>query len=173
MRRHIRFARAAACCMVRKGTRRLAAACALLAIAAATGCGSKPPSADVQLRQDAAELRTVISQQVTDPARRAQMLERANAFEQALRDFNDQARAFAESLQALNGDYDTPPEELRELFKQFDNQRVAMQSKVGDLHFQMLALTTPDEWSDIGRAEVRSLETMGALVKGGNPERSK
>jgi hypothetical protein len=145
----------------------------LIVASLTTGCGSKPPSADVQLGQDAAELRTVINQQVTDPARRAQLLERANALEQAVQDFTGKAQRFAESLQALNGDYDTPPEKLRELFKQFDNQRIAMQSKVKDLHFQMLALTTPDEWSDIGRAEIRSLETMGALIKSGNPEGTK
>jgi hypothetical protein len=138
-----------------------------------TGCGSKPPSADVQLRQDAAELRTVINQQVTDPGRRAQLIERANALEQAVQDFAGKAQRFAESLQALNGDYDTPPEKLRELFNEFDNQRVAMRSQVTDLHFEMLALTTPGEWSDIGRAEIRSLETMGALIKSGNPGGSK
>lgn len=152
---------------------RLALNCGLLAAMLTTGCSSKPPSADVQLRQDAAELRTVINQQVTDPARRAQLLEHANALEQTVQDFTGESQRFAESLQALNGDYDTPPEKLRELFEQFDNQRIAMQSKVKDLHFQMLALTTPDEWSDIGRAEIRSLETMGALIKSGNPEGNK
>jgi hypothetical protein len=110
---------------------------------------------------------------VADPGRRAQLIERANALEREVQDFSAKAWTFAESLKALNGDYDTPPEKLRELFKQFDNQRVAMQSKLKDLHFQMLALTTPDEWSDIGRAEIRSLETMGALIKSGNPEGSK
>jgi hypothetical protein len=151
----------------------LAVTCCLLVAVLATGCGSKPPSADVQFRQDAAELRAVINQEVADRERRAQLIERADALEQALRDFNGKAQIFAESLQALNGDYDTPPEKMRELFEQFETQRSAMQSQVLDLHFQMLALTSPDEWSDIGRAEIRSLETMGALIKSGNPEGSK
>lgn len=145
----------------------------LIVTSLTTGCGSKPPSAEVQLRQDAVELRTVINQQVADPGRRAQLIERANALEREVQDFSTKAWTFAESLKALNGDYDTPPEKIRELFKQFDDQRIAMVSKVEDLHFQMLALTTPDEWSDIGRAEIRSLETMGALIKSGNPEGNK
>jgi len=118
------------------------------------------------LKQGAAQMRSVISEAVTDPVRRDQLLERADRLARDLATYSAEYEAFIDRLHQANRSYDTPPEQIRAMFTRFEKARQASRAQLLELHFQMRSLTSEEERKHIAKAEIRMLETIGALLPG-------
>lgn len=142
---------------------------ALVSVAVALGvvaCTHQQLTPEARLQQGAADMRATITRIVADPAHRDQLLERANSFERVLADYAVEFESFVGKLHQANRNYDTPPEQIKATFAQFEKVRQTSRAQALDLHFQMLALTSADEWKQIAKAEIQMLETIGAPPPG-------
>jgi len=135
---------------------------ALLALALAA-CSGTPPAPEAMLEKGTAQMRASIQKAVGDPARRGRLLERTDALERALRGYAGDYKSFVDEFRRLNDAYDTPRGQIETLFARFEAKRGAVRDGLLDLHFQMLALTSADEWPHIAKAEIDLLQTIGAL----------
>lgn len=108
-------------------------------------------------------MRSVISEAVTDPLRRDQLLERANRIERDLASYAVEYEAFINQLHRANRDYDTLPEQIKTIFTQFEEKRQASRAQLLELHLQMRSLTSEEERKHIARAEIQMLKAIGAL----------
>jgi hypothetical protein len=125
-------------------------------------CSHAPRTAQAQLAQGAVQMRETIAATVAQPARRAELLERADRFERILQRYAGDFGEFEQGLQRANAAYDAGPGQIKALFAQFDEKRRAARAELMGVHFEMLARTSAVEWERIGKAEVEMLQTMGA-----------
>src|SRR5262245_29567077 len=133
-------------------------------------CAHKEPTPEARLKQGMAEMRSSISQAIPDPRRRDQLLGHADRFERVLAGYVGEYEAFEDRLHQANAAYDTRPQQIEALFKRFEAMRQATRSQLLDLHFQMLQLTSKEEWEHVAKGEIRMLEVVGALPPG-TPEK--
>lgn len=133
-------------------------------------CTHQQPTTEAKLKQGVAEMRSSISQAVADPRRRDQLLGRADRFERLLGGYAREYEVFVDRLHQTNRGYETTRAQIEALFKQFEAMRQSTRSQLLDLHFQMLQLTSKEEWEHISKGEIRMLEVVGALPPG-TPEK--
>ena len=129
-------------------------------------CTHQKPTPESRLKQGVGEMRSSISQAVADPRRRNQLLDHADRFERVLGDYAREYEVYVDKLHKANRGYDSTPAQIEALFKQFETMRQATRSQLLDLHFQMLQLTSKDEWEHVAKGEIRMLEVVGALPPG-------
>lgn len=129
-------------------------------------CTHQKPTPEARLKQGVTEMRSAISQAVTDPRRRDQLLGHADRFERVLGDYAREYEVYVDKLHQANRGYDTTRGQVEALFKQFEAMRQTTRSQLLDLHFQMLQLTSKEEWEHVARGEIRMLEVVGALPPG-------
>jgi hypothetical protein len=133
-------------------------------------CSHQKPTPEATLKQGMAEMRSAISQAVTDARRRDQLLAHADRFERVLGDYAREYEVYVDGLHKANRGYDTTRGQVEALFKQFEAMRQTTRSQLLDLHFQMLQLTSEEEWEHVAKGEIRMLEVVGALPPG-TPEK--
>ena len=138
----------------------------LAAALVAAACSHQRPTPEAMLKQGAAQMRSVIREAVTDSARRDQLLERADRLERDLAAYAAEYEAFIDRLHRANRGYDTPPEQIKAIFTQFEEKRQASRAQLLELHFQIRGLTSEEERKHIARAEIQMLEAIGALPPG-------
>jgi hypothetical protein len=124
-------------------------------------CSHAPSTPEAQLSQGAAQMRETIIAAIPDPARRAELLARAERFERVLQRYAGDFREFEQDLQRANAARDTPPAQIRGLFGQFEQKRQAARAELTGLHFEMIGRTSAAEWERIAKSEVKMLQTMG------------
>jgi len=129
------------------------------ALALLIGCASTPPTPQAMIDKGAAEMKSTIQRTVADPGRRGQLVAHADGIAGVLRAHAGDYAAFVGEYQRLNGTYDTPPERIEALFSGFEQRRQANRTKLLDLHFQMIALTSAPEWPPIAKAELEMLQS--------------
>lgn len=142
----------------------------LAAALTATACTHQQPTPEARLKQGVAEMRSAISQAIPDPRRRSQLLDHADRFERVLGGYAREYEVYVNKLHQDNRGYDTTRGQVEALFKQFETMRQATRSQLLDLHFQMLQLTSTEEWEHVAKGEIRMLEAVGALPPG-TPEK--
>ena len=143
---------------------------AMLSAVLASACTHQKPTPEARLKQGVAEMRSSISQAVADPRRRDQLLGHADRFERVLGDYAREYEVYVDKLHQANRGYDTSRVQIEALFKQFEAMRQSTRSQLLDLHFQMLQLTSKEEWEHIAKGEIRMLQVVGALPPG-TPEK--
>jgi hypothetical protein len=135
---------------------RAAAVVVLGAIALALcSCASTKPTPEQTIQEASQDLRQAVSGNVADPARRDQMLALVDQIAATQRSFSMQAAEFAAQYSRMNADYDAPRARFEQLFADFNAQRVQSRDRILDLHFQLAALATEQEWRPIGKAEAK------------------
>jgi hypothetical protein len=87
-----------------------------------------------------------------------------------LGDYAREYEVYVDKLHKANRGYDTTQGQVEALFKQFEAMRQTTRSQLLDLHFQMLQLTSEEEWEHVAKGEIRMLEVVGALPPG-TPEK--
>src|SRR5262245_16089255 len=142
----------------------------MVAAVVAAACVHQKPTPEAMLKQGMAEMRSSISQAIPDPRRRDQLLGHADRFERLLGGYAREYEVYADKLHQANRGYDTTRGQVEALFKQFEAMRQATRSQLLDLHFQMLQLTSREEWEHVAKGEIRMLEAVGALPPG-TPEK--
>lgn len=68
---------------------------------------------------------------------------------------------FEMDLRMLNARRDVQRAQLAERLEQFDVERKAARSRVMDIHLQMTAATTDDEWKQLSRYERAAIVATG------------
>jgi hypothetical protein len=142
----------------------------LAAALAVAACTHQKQTPEATLKQGVAEMRSSISQAVADPRRRDQLLGHADRFESVLGDYARDYEVYLDKLHQANRGYDTTRGQIEALFEQFEAMRQATRAQMLDLHFQILQLTSREEWEHVAKGEIRMLEVVGALPPG-TPEK--
>jgi hypothetical protein len=88
------------------------------------------------------------------------MLALVDQIEAVERDFNHDLAVFIETYRGINGDYEAPRAAFDELFGDFDARIKKARDRFFDLHFQLTALSTEEEWNRIVKYEVEAYEEI-------------
>ena len=136
----------------------------LIAVAAAfTGCGGKDAVTPVDTEKQAWEdLRSEVRETISDPQREAEAIKLVDALAEDLNAFREVLTKRHERVRELNTNYDTTRAEFDAFLKQVSTEIQASQQRVSEKHRAFLAVTTPEEWSQLSK--VRS-KAMTAAVK--------
>jgi hypothetical protein len=138
----------------------------MLAAVLMVACTHQKPTPEATLKQGMAEMKASISQAVADPRRRSQLLDHADRFEHVFVDYAREYEVYVDKLHQANRGYDTTRGQVEALFKQFEAMRQVKRAQLLDLHFQMLQLTSKEEWEHVAKGEIRMLEVVGVLPPG-------
>ena len=136
----------------------------LIAIALAfAGCGGKDAVTPVDIEKQAWEdLRSEVRETISDPERAAEAIKLVDALAEDLNAFREVLTKRHERVRELNANYDTTRAEFDAFLKQVSTEIQASQQRVSKKHRAFLAVTTPEEWSQLSK--VRS-KAMTAAVK--------
>lgn len=125
---------------------------------AAGGCAGATRTPDEAIQASGQELRQSVSKHVEDPGRREQMLSLVGEIESTQRSFSTQSAEFAQQYARLNADFNAPRAQFEQLFADFNAHRIQSRYRILDLHFQLTALATEQEWKRIGKVEAQLYE---------------
>jgi septal ring factor EnvC (AmiA/AmiB activator) len=118
-----------------------------LLLCAACASHDLPPkelvAADLEAFQEA------VSVKVSDAQRAARLNQSINELGQQLQSFQAARDRFQADFLALNSRTDVMRAELEDRIEQFDSQRRAIRARVFELHSQLIAATTADEWKGL------------------------
>jgi hypothetical protein len=134
--------------------------CAMLA---APGCGGEQPTREQVIQSSSQKLRQVVSTNVADEGRKAQMLLVVDQIEAIQTRFSQEMADFVESYRKLNADYDATRPAFDQLFSDYNEQRIKVRNQALDLHFQLASLSTATEWNPIVKAEIKLYEEVNAV----------
>ena len=133
---------------------------------AASGCGPKLTAGEAAARYSQ-ELRKAVSENVGEAERRTQMLAIVDRMEAVQLRFSQETLDFVRDYRKLNANYDADRPTFDRLFADFNAKRLQARTEALDLHFQMAALASANEWRPIGRAEFRLYEKTLEANQGG------
>lgn len=103
------------------------------------------------------DVKSLVQKEISDPVRADKIVA---LMEQLNAELNMQKQAtldIQQELARLNADYDATPEQFRKLMDSSTEYREKTRSKILDTYFQIKALTTPQEWEAISKAEVQEV----------------
>jgi arginyl-tRNA--protein-N-Asp/Glu arginylyltransferase len=127
------------------------------------GCGGKDAVTPVDIEKQAWEdLRSDVREVISDPEREAEAIKLVDALAEDLNAFREVLTKRHERVRELNTNYDTTRAEFDAFLKQVSTEIQASQQRVSGKHQAFLAVTTPDEWSQLSKARSKA---MTAAVK--------
>ena len=124
------------------------------------GCGGKKPTKEEAIARYGQELHDVVADKVQDEGRKAQMLQIVDRLEALQLHFGHDTEALVASYRKLNGDYEARRAAFDQLFADYNATRIRSRGEALDLHFQLAALATDDEWRPIAKAESKLYEEI-------------
>ena len=144
--------------------RGFAALCTLVCAVTLTvyGCGGTKPSKTETIELHSQELREVVSSNVSNEGRKAQLLRVVDRVEALHLLFSQETVEFVEGYRKLNADYDSTRPAFDQLFADYNAKRIKARNEALDLHFQLASLATVSEWNAIGKAETKLYEEANA-----------
>ena len=129
----------------------------------AGGCAGKSDLSPVDVQKQAFEdLRTEIREVIGNPQRSTEAIALVHDLEGELTALREKILARIIRAKQLNANYDTTRAEFDEFFERVNRDIRLNQQRVTKSHRAILAITTPDEWSQI--AKVRT-KMMRAIIK--------
>jgi hypothetical protein len=123
-----------------------------------SGCRGTKPSPEAKAQEYIHKMREAVSRNVAEKDRRDRMLAIVDQMEALERGFNDNVAVFVQKYRGLNGNYDAPRNEFDKLFEGFDADIKKARDRYFDLHFQLSALSTAEEWNGIVKYEEDALK---------------
>jgi len=139
----------------------LALACAL----ALAGCAKSPITTAELVGGPMLEMRQAVDRNVADPSRQTQLLALVGELDGVLQAHSRDLNTLSGDLSRLNADYDATREAFDTLASAFAQRSQVRKERALDLHFQMVALTSVEEWSPISKREVEALSGARTLLK--------
>ena len=127
------------------------------------GCGGKDVVLPVDVENEAFEdLRSEIREAIDDPARETEAIALVDNLADELRALRDKISARKMRTKELNANYDTSRADFDVFFEQVNSEIRSNQQRVTKNHRALLAITTPEEWSQISKARSKA---MSAAIK--------
>jgi hypothetical protein len=141
-------------------------ACVLIAtagMACAVGlvvssCRGTKPSPEAKTQEIVHKMREAVSRSVEEKDRRDRMLVLVDQMEVVERSIHQDLAVFIGKYRGMNGDYEAPRAAFDDLFGDFDARIKKARDRFFDLHFQLTALSTAEEWDRIVKYEVEAYE---------------
>jgi hypothetical protein len=134
-----------------------AATCLLFA------CASHPKSARAQGTQAIlAEMRGAALVEIKDEARSREVSALIEQLAEQDRLARSAVAIYRTRLLALNADYDATEEDFHKLFSDFNNERLAHQTRIVELWTEMASLTTDAEWDALGKVRIAAAKALSA-----------
>jgi hypothetical protein len=120
-----------------------------LAMLLCTACASHhlPPKELLEANLEA--MQEAVAQKVPDAQRAARLNKSITTLGQQLLSFRTLRDRFESDLLTLNARPDVTRSELDSRIGQFDKERVAIRARVFELHSQLIAATTDEEWKGL------------------------
>lgn len=123
------------------------------AAALACGCaGHKVSQADESARAVQA-VRDEVARVVADLGRREKALAAVDRFEAELKTISSTVATFQRSLHVLNADPDATRAQFNDLIGRFQAERKVTRARLVQIHAELLAATTEEEWRSIAKRE--------------------
>ncbi len=139
----------------------LALACTL----ALAGCAESPKTSAELIGGPMREMRQTVEKNVADPTRQTQLLALVDALDGVLQEHSRDLNTLSGDLSRINADYDATREAFDALLSAFAQRTRVSEERALDLHFQMAALTSADEWKPISKREVEALSAARTRLK--------
>ena len=134
-------------------------------LAGLIACADTPPTPEATLGKDLSELKSAIQRAVADPGRRDKLLAHADGIEAALRGHAADYGKFVDEYRRLNDAYDTSQTQVEALFARYEQRSKDSRARLLELHFQMIRLTSAQEWPAIGKVEAAMLQATIAVPR--------
>jgi len=126
-----------------------AALAAVIVAAVFTGCGKKemapygPGGAWVE------DMRSRITEKITDPDKATQLIEQVDRIEMVLTDLDNELRGYYKKMEALDEDYNSTREEWQKEFDSFNEYRAGAVDKLIDITIEMRRIAGREDWEVI------------------------
>jgi predicted nucleic acid-binding Zn-ribbon protein len=114
-----------------------------------TGCGKKemapygPGGAWVE------DMRSRITEKITDPDKATQLIEQVDRIEMVLTDLDNELRGYYKKMEALDEDYNSTREEWQKEFDSFNEYRAGAVDKLIDITIEMRRIAGREDWEVI------------------------
>ena len=129
------------------------------------GCGGKDTVAPVDVEKQAWEdLRSEIRETISDPARESDAVELVDKLVEDFSDFREILAKRHKRVRELNASYDTSRVEFDRYLKQVTVEIQASQRRAGKTHRAFLAVTTPEEWSQLSKVRTKAMTAPAAFA---------
>jgi chromosome segregation ATPase len=133
---------------------------------AGAGCAGKDKPSPADLEAQAFEdLRSEIRDVVSDAGR----VEQAIAITEELENSFDRLRIHlaerSAKIQELNADYDAPKEDYIDLYKRIQKDIERNQSKISNLHRELVEVTTAEEWVSLKKLRNATMESAVTSIQ--------
>lgn len=129
----------------------------------ADGCAGKSDLSPIDVQKQAFEdLRAEIREVIDNPQRASEAITLVDGLEGELQALREKILARQARARQLNVNYDTTRAEFDAFFAQVNKDIRLNQQRVAKSHHAFLALTTPDEWSQLSKARTAA---MSASIK--------
>ena len=131
----------------------------MLATVLMHGCTTPTPSSQSgQIADRVAALHDAVIVYVPDARRKQRLHPAIDSFDDEFRTFGTTTVAFHDLLRALNAQPDATRGQFADLTARYDAEREAHRERVTQIHYNLIALTTADEWRSLARHEAALLE---------------
>jgi hypothetical protein len=138
----------------------------LAAFLAGAGCAGKekPSPADLQV-QAFEDLRSEIRDVVSDAGRVEQAIAITDELESSFDHMRINLAERSAKIQELNADYDAPKEDYIELYKRIQKDIERNQSKISNLHRELVGVTTAEEWVSLKKLRNATMEAAVTSIQ--------
>jgi hypothetical protein len=131
---------------------------ALLTGATLIGCSSNKLQGSEAVAAELGRMRAAATAQVGDTERRSRLLQAIDGLQADLGELRSVDFDTTTRIRALNTRPDVTRTEMERALDAFDQQRRAARDKVLQRHFELTALTTPQEWKQLAKLERKALQ---------------
>ena len=153
--------------MIKKVSWFLACASPLAAAMLLSACGgTEPVSREDQQSAAFADLRSAITETVTDEARQADVLAVVDSLEKDVDELRDLLVRRRTELRKLNANYDATREEFLEFANQMESRIQIGRRQALQQHLRLAAAMTADEWAAIEKVQTRAMRSIAGSVQG-------
>jgi septal ring factor EnvC (AmiA/AmiB activator) len=132
-------------------------AVAVLAAAMIPACAQNRVPQGESGAREMQDMREEVSRIVVDVERREKLHAAIQRYEDELRTFQQTVLEFQGLLHALNADPAASGDQFSNLISRYEFERKAARARLLKIHFDLLGLTTEDEWRFIAKREAKLL----------------
>ena len=131
------------------------------------GCGSsKAISPEDTQMQAFDDLRASAQEVIADEQRQEAAIEIVNRLETDYQQLVEAMVLRRADVRRLHADYDTTTESLIDFMNSVDRTIQGHQQSVSRTHQELIAITTPEEWSLLNKNDTKSMDTLTNSLKG-------
>jgi hypothetical protein len=134
---------------------------ALIGVLLMAGCAHDQTAA----AKKSVDLRDLVRKEVSDPVRAQQILALMEQVEAGINFQKMINQDTQKQFMRLNADYNTTPEQIQGLLDGTKESREKNRQKTLDAFFQIQALTTPQEWEVISKAEIQKYPDFLKIIE--------